>query len=102
MSANSENQFALRYLKERGLSVNITLNRDDLELVLKKVIKETLSEVSKSNDDELIPMCSVRKLLGVSSTTLWKWHKSGYLNRVKVGKSIFYERREIQKFLQKK
>lgn len=88
--------FALQYLKDSGMSVNITISRDDLECVIRKIVSEAMAE-NKAARQELLPKGEVCKRLGVSDSTLWKWDKVGYLKRVKIGRSVFYNSDDIKK-----
>ena len=41
----------------------------------------------------------VAKMLGVSTNTLWRWNKSGYLCHVKCGRKSFYKKSDIDKLI---
>lgn len=41
----------------------------------------------------------VAKKLGVSTNTLWRWNKSGYLCHVKCGRKSFYKKSDIDKLI---
>lgn len=38
--------------------------------------------------------------LGVDLSTLWRWHKSGYLKKIKIGKSVKYKESDIRKLME--
>ena len=38
--------------------------------------------------------------LGVDLSTLWRWNKSGYLKKIKVGKSVKYKGSDIRKLME--
>ena len=42
----------------------------------------------------------VAKKLGVSTNTLWRWNKSGYLCHVKCGRKSFYKRSDVEYLMQ--
>lgn len=41
----------------------------------------------------------VAQKLGVSTNTLWRWNKSGYLCHVKCGRKSFYKKSDIDKLI---
>ena len=58
--------------------------------------KESNSEVGVMTKQEVI------EKLNVSSTTLWLWEKKKYLVSVKIGRRIFYRRRDIENLMEGK
>lgn len=42
----------------------------------------------------------VAKKLGVSTNTLWRWNKSGYLCHVKCGRKSFYKKSDVEALMQ--
>lgn len=38
--------------------------------------------------------------LGVDLSTLWRWNRSGYLKKIKVGKSVKYKGSDIRKLME--
>ena len=42
----------------------------------------------------------VAKMLGVSTNTLWRWNKSGYLCHVKCGRKSFYKKSDVESLMQ--
>ncbi len=42
----------------------------------------------------------VAKKLGVSTNTLWRWNKSGYLCHVKCGRKSFYKKSDVESLMQ--
>lgn len=92
----SDNQFAAQYLKDKGLNVNLVINKDDLESVVRGILTECLQKKDDSQN-RLLTRDEVCKMLNVSRTTLWHWNKIGYLRNVKIGKSVFYRASDINK-----
>ncbi len=48
------------------------------------------------NNKSLITKKEVMTGLNVSHTTLWKWENLGYLIPVKIGRRVFYRRKDIE------
>ncbi len=53
-------------------------------------------------ESERISPTEVEKTLGVTSATLWRWGKSGYLVPIKVGRKNVYLKSDIDRILQSK
>lgn len=50
--------------------------------------------------DDLIPIEELRKQLGISRVTLWKWEKDGKVKFVRLSKKkIYIERAELNRFI---
>lgn len=88
--ANSDNPniciaVGIKELKEFGLSL--------IEAGRKMGKAERVSETYLTPKE-------VAKKLGVSSNTLWRWNKSGYLCHVKCGRKSFYKRSDVEALMQ--
>ena len=87
--ANSDNPniciaVGMNELKEFGLSL--------IEVGRKMGLAERGVETYLTPDE-------VAKMLGVSTNTLWRWNKSGYLCHVKCGRKSFYKKSDIDKLI---
>lgn len=49
--------------------------------------------------EEYLTINQVCEMLGVVPSTLWRWNQSGYLKRIKVGKSARYRKSDINNLL---
>lgn len=88
--ANSDNPniciaVGMNELKEFGLSL--------IEAGRKMGLAERVAETYLTPDE-------VAKMLGVSTNTLWRWNKSGYLCHVKCGRKSFYKRSDVEALMQ--
>lgn len=69
--------------------------------VLDGLQERTPEQPITSNPKDLIPRKEVMKILGVSSSTLWRWSQNGpenlrgYLPYVKIGNTVYYEQAAI-------
>lgn len=59
------------------------------------------NNIFPGKDEALVSKKDVILGLNVTSTTLWKWEKSGYLVPVRVGKKIYYKREDLQNLTKK-
>lgn len=69
---------------------------------VQQVIYEEINEEKANQQDsdiELITKQDVIDKLHVSSTTLWIWEKRKYLVPVKIGRRIFYKRRDVNNLM---
>lgn len=70
---------------------------DIIDTSVKKTIQELKESVSKSNNDNLVPLKEVAETLNVSRCTLNRWNKDGYLIPIKIGRKVFYRQNDINK-----
>lgn len=68
---------------------------DIIDTSVKKTIQELEESVSKSNNDNLVPLKEVAETLNVSRCTLNRWNKDGYLVPIKIGRKVFYRQNDI-------
>lgn len=68
---------------------------DIIDTSVKKTIQELKEGVSKSNNDNLVPLKEVAEALNVSRCTLNRWNKDGYLTPIKIGRKVFYRQNDI-------
>lgn len=68
---------------------------DVIDTSVKKTIQELKESVSKSNNDNLVPLKEVAETLNVSRCTLNRWNKDGYLTPIKIGRKVFYRQNDI-------
>lgn len=77
---------------------SFTIRASDLIAFGERLVTETMArareEDSMNKEDALITAEEAQELFGVTSTTLWRWRKCGYLEGVLVGGRIKYRRSE--------
>ncbi len=69
--------------------------KNAIDASIQQAIQELKESVSKSNNDNLVPLKEVAKTLNVSRSTLNRWNKNGYLKNFKIGKKVFYYQSDI-------
>lgn len=84
-----------------GTNVSITLNVKDLQEVINYTISATRKELEQIVTDDktesyLTPK-QVSQMLGVDTSTLWRWNKRGYLIPIEIGGKRRYPKSVIKK-----
>lgn len=54
------------------------------------------------DDNELLTPRRVRRLFNVTDKTLYMWHKSGFLPRIRIGGVVRYRRADVERAAQVK
>lgn len=84
----------------------IQVSRDDLRQELKSIFNVMQAEADRLATEKakeyLLTPEEAAELLKVSSVTLWRWDKSGYLTPVYVGGKKRYRNSDISKIMNKK
>lgn len=78
--------------------VSVVVGITDLKEFARELIAEAreLGKAEKQPEEYLTPQ-EVADLLGVTTNTLWRWNKSGYLTHVKLGRKPYYKKSDIVK-----
>lgn len=77
--------------------VNAQDLKNAIDASIQQAIQELNEDVSKSNNDNLVPLKEVAETLNVSRCTLNRWNKDGYLTPIKIGRKVFYRQNDINK-----
>ena len=83
-------------------NVTIAVNPDDLQEFALYVIEKVTNELVKAKEtveEKYLTSDETAKMLGVSTNTLWRWNKIGYLHHVKVGRKSLYLLSEVEKLM---
>ncbi|MBO6034001.1 MAG: helix-turn-helix domain-containing protein [Prevotella sp.] len=93
-------------LKQNQGNVQLVVSAADLRELVNEWCdeREALKEAERKSmvEDERISQTEVEKTLGVTSATLWRWAKSGYLVPKKVGRKNIYLKSDIDRILHSK
>lgn len=83
-------------LLEAGATVSVTVSVADLKEFVLYLLDEgkELGKTEKEPEQWLTPK-EAAEMLGVSGNTLWRWHNSGYLKHIKVGRKPLYRLSDI-------
>ena len=109
LETNFENELLMSQLiseiRKNPDHISLTMTGTGLMELIKavqQVIYEEINEEKANQQDsdiELITKQDVIDKLHVSSTTLWIWEKRKHLVPVKIGRRIFYKRRDVNNLM---
>ncbi len=85
-----------------GLQVTITLGEliEANRLLIDEVKRELEQEIADSKAETYISRDKAMENLGVSSVTLWRWKKMGYLVPITVGANDRYRMSDIRRIME--
>ena len=86
--------------------VQYVVGRDDLEEILNGIVDSRMAQFferkkAEAAEDRLLTPKEVTGILGVNLTTLWRWHREGYLTKVYIGDKPRYKQSDIDRILQR-
>lgn len=89
-------------IRKNPSQISLTVTGNGLMELIRAIRTVLLKEVEQekansSYQDELITKKEVMDNLHISPATLWLWEKKKYLVPVKIGRRVFYKRRDIEK-----
>lgn len=92
----------LRNLMELG-SVTVAITLDELRQAFLEWAQTEVRPITQETNGlkELYTRDEAAKLLGVNSSTLWRWNKTNYLPVTKVGGKVLYRRDDIERITSK-
>lgn len=83
-----------------GANVQLVVNALDLkEMFLQWSEEHSRNSVSVPKENYLTAQEAAEKL-GVDVSTLWRWDKTDFLKKIKVGKKIFYRESDVLKLME--
>lgn len=83
-----------------GANVQLVVNALDLkEMFLQWSEEHSRNSVSVPKENYLTAQEAAEKL-GVDVSTLWRWDKTDFLKKIKVGKKIFYRESDVIKLME--
>ena len=80
-------------------NVQIVVSAIDLKEAILEWTQEMQAKINEAKPEERIDVNEVKRMLGVSPQTLWRWQKIGYLVPFKIGRERYYRRSDIDKIL---
>ena len=92
---------SIKELLSSEAHISIVVTPADLREFAISRINETLAEKSEQKPvEEYLQRSEAARILGVSTNTLWRWAKDGYLSPVKIGHKSAYKLSDINKIRQ--
>ncbi len=93
-------------LIKQNQNVQLVVSASDLRELVNEWYdeREAQKEAERKSivESERISKTDAEKTLGVTSATLWRWAKSGYLVPIKVGRKNVYLKSDIDRILHSK
>lgn len=93
-------------LIKQNQNVQLVVSASDLRELVNEWYdeREAQKEAERKSivESERISKTDAEKTLGVTSATLWRWSKSGYLVPIKVGRRNVYLKSDIDRILKSK
>ena len=102
LNAQDKKNMSIREILATGANVAFTITATDLKEFLFEIAEEqaqTKSTVPAQSEKYLTAQETADKL-DVDISTLWRWDKSGYLKKIKVGNKIRYRESDVLKLME--
>lgn len=81
-------------------NVQLVINALDLKEAFLQWAAEMKQSEPVRQEEVYLTAKEAAKKLGVDLSTLWRWDRSGYLKKIKVGKSVKYRGSDIRKLME--
>ena len=89
---------SIKDILQTGANVQLVINALDLKEAFLQWSEETKREEAK--EENYLTARETANKLGVDVSTLWRWDKSGYLKKIKLGNAIRYRESEVDKLME--
>ena len=83
-----------------GANVQLVINALELKEAFLQWSEELKSQHQVQNEESYLSAQETADKLGVDVSTLWRWDKSGYLKKIKVGKKNRYRESDVLKLME--
>ena len=87
-------------LIKQGSKVQLVINACDLKEAFMQWAEENANSQANSREEVYLSANETAEKLGVDLSTLWRWDKSGYLKKIKLGKKIIYRKCDVIKLME--
>jgi predicted DNA-binding transcriptional regulator AlpA len=85
-----------RDLLESGANVSVTVKLDDLKTIFKEVVGDLKHARQEPPPEEFLSRREVLSRLGIDSSTLWSWEKTGYIRSFPFGGRKRYKLADVE------
>ena len=79
-----------------GANVTLTIKSTDLKEFAEHLVKKTVRSIR-----DYLTIKEASQILHTDKSTLWRWHKIGYLCRLEIGGKRLYRKSDVDAILQK-
>ena len=93
---------SIKEILESGASVTLAVTANDLQefaLTLLSEAEAKAATLREQQPEQYLTTGETAKLFGVSTNTLWRWAKSGYLKPIKTGRTPHYRLSDVENLL---
>ncbi|MBV8038868.1 helix-turn-helix domain-containing protein [Bacteroides sp. AN502] len=90
----------IQNLINSGANVAVTISLLDLREWALELMNESKQEKEEDVSDNYLSVGEVIDKLRVNASTLWRWDKSGYLKKLKVGGKVRYRESDVIKLME--
>lgn len=90
----------LQNLINSGTNVAVTISLLDLREWALELMNESKQEKEEAVSDNYLSVGEVIDKLKVNASTLWRWDKTGYLKKLKVGGKVRYRESDVIKLME--
>ena len=87
-----------------GANVTLTIKSTDLKEFAEHLVKKTVRSIRDSfirPEEDYLTIKEASQSLHTDKSTLWRWHKIGYLCRLEIGGKRLYRKSDVDAILQK-
>lgn len=83
-------------LLKSGTNVSVMVTLDDLRIILKEAALAAIPVGQENPANDYMSRKEVLALLGIDSSTLWCWEKTGYIKSFPFGGRKRYRREDVE------
>lgn len=90
----------IQNLINSGTNIAVTISLLDLREWALELMNESKQEKEEAVSDNYLSVGEVIDMLRVNASTLWRWDKTGYLKKIKVGGKVRYRESDVIKLME--
>lgn len=95
----TERNMSIQKILESGANVSFTITAFELKEFLLEIAEEQAKSTIPAHPEKYLTAQETADKLGVDVSTLWRWDKTGYLKKIKVGNKIRYRESDVLKLM---
>lgn len=91
---------SIKEILKTSANVSFTISALDLREWMLELIEEQNKSSIPSTPEKYFTAKETADKLGVDVSTLWRWDKSGYLKKIKIGNKIRYRESDVLRLME--
>lgn len=91
---------SINEILKTGTNVQLVINALDLKEAFLQWSEEMRIPDTETREESYLTAKETAEKLGVDISTLWRWDRSGYLKKVRVGRKIRYHESDVIKLME--